>query len=143
MIDPEWDPNVINGLLNKETVVKALHELEQPNKEIVKPMVDRFNNVVKGKIEKRPGKPRPPPQPKNYKEAMNTLRMKNFINSLAKCTDFEEGEELLADIWEAFVKRWAKRTKRDEAKIKPEKSIRMYETEMRTYFRNVVAKMRG
>ena len=69
--------------------------------------------------------------------------MKNFVNSLAKCTDYDEGEELLADIREAFVKRWAKRTKRDEAKIKPEKSIRMYETEMRTYFRNVVAEMRG
>ena len=61
---------------------------------------------------------------------MNTLRMKNFVSSLAKCTDYEEGEELLADIREAFVRRWAKCTKRDEAKIKPEKSIRMYETEM-------------
>ena len=50
--DPEWDPNVINGLLNNETVVKALHELEQPEKEIVKPMVDRFNNVVVKKAEK-------------------------------------------------------------------------------------------
>ena len=43
--DPEWDPNVINGLLNNETVVKALHELEQPEKENVKPMVDQYNNV--------------------------------------------------------------------------------------------------
>ena len=69
--------------------------------------------------------------------------MKNFINSLAKCTDYDKGEELLANIREAFVKRWAKQTKRDEAKIKPEKSIRMYEAEMREYFRSVVAEMRG
>ena len=50
--DPEWDPNVINGLLNNETILKALHELEQPEKEIVKPLVDRFNNVVVKKAEK-------------------------------------------------------------------------------------------
>ena len=38
---------------------------------------------------------------------MNSIKMKNFVNSLAKCTDFDEGEELLTDIREAFIKRWA------------------------------------
>ena len=30
--DEDWDANVIDGLLNNKTVVKALHELEQPEK---------------------------------------------------------------------------------------------------------------
>ena len=144
--EEDWDADVIDGLLSNDTIVKALHELEQPDKENVKPTVDQHNNVDstnyvdKEAAKKRSGKPKPPPQPKNYKEAMNSPKIRNFVNSLAKCTDYDEGEELLADIREAFVRRWAKRTKRDEAK--PEKSIRMYETEMRTYFRNIVAEMR-
>ena len=56
-ISPEWDPTVINGLMNNETIVKALHELEKPDKEIVQPTAnqnnnnDIANNVVKGKAE--------------------------------------------------------------------------------------------
>ena len=43
--EEDWDADVIDGLLNNETVVKALHELEQPDKENVKPTVDQHNNV--------------------------------------------------------------------------------------------------
>ena len=84
-------------------------------------------------------------QYKHQAEGTHGLRQ-NDLSSPAykKWRRRDQGESLFpSDIREAFVRRWAKRTKRDEAKIKPEKSIQMYETEMRAYFRSVVAEMRG
>ena len=48
----------------------------------------------------------------------------------------------MTDIWEAFVKRWAKQTQKSEAKIKPNKSLWMYKTKLRIFFEDVVAATR-
>ena len=90
----EWDHTIINGLMTNETIVKALDELEEPDKENVKPIASQINiaNYIKGMAKNWSGKPRPAPTPTTFQEAMNSSKMKNFIGGLANCTDFNDRE---------------------------------------------------